>query len=310
MTTNIHNRNTENDDAPDSSGYVESLHATGISNFSEYLCDRYTNVSTLYESATGPMVLYTAVRYGKRYILKGLKESYRKDPVYNLILRKEFEIGIALEHPNIRRTLGFEDVPAIGWVIVLEYIDGMMLDHAIENGHINTSNARRIASQLAAALDYLHSRQIIHRDLKPGNILITFSGEDAKIIDMSLADSESYLILKNPAGTKRYMAPELFEPHGRPSTLSDIYSYGLIVKRLATPGNDSLLLAIADKCCAKDPAARTQSIKEIQIPDKPFSHSSKGILSLDSPRLTRMLLIIALVLSGIILILAYRRGLI
>lgn len=309
MTSHIQN-NTENDDAPDESSYVASHPSCRRTDFSEYLNESYSNISMMYESPSGPMVLYTAVRYGKRYILKGLKEDYRNDPVYNLVLRKEFEIGISIDQPCIRRTVGFEEIPGIGRVIVLEYIDGITLDKAIKEGRINTSNAHRVASQLAAALSYLHSRQIIHRDLKPGNILITYTGNDVKLIDMSLADSESYLILKDPAGTKNYMAPELFEPQARPSVTSDIYSFGLIVKRLATIGNDPQLRKIAEQCMVENPAKRPQSLSTLRIPTEPYTSVSNSLFNIDSPRLTKLLVIMAGALAALTLFLAHTRGMI
>lgn len=308
MASEIRNNNSVTDDTPASSGYVGTLHSMGKADFSEYLGDRYTNISPMYESPSGPMVLYTAVRYGKRYILKGLKDPYRKDPVYNLVLRKEFEIGISIDHPNVRRTLGFEEIPELGWVIVLEYIDGTTLDRAIEDGLIDASNARRLASQLAESLHYLHSRQIIHRDIKPGNILITYANNDVKVIDLSLADSESYLILKNPAGTKNYMAPELFEPHGKPSVASDIYSFGLIVKLLASLGKDTRLYKVADRCTVANPTGRPQSIDALNLPTEPLNAEITSIFSIDSPRLTRILIILAFLMSILTLFLARQRG--
>ena len=308
MASDIRNNNSVKEDTHDSSGYVGTLHLTGKADFSEYLGDRYTNITPMYESPSGPMVLYTAVRYGKRYILKGLKNSYRDDPVYILVLRKEFEIGISIDHPNVRRTLGFEEIPGIGWVVVLEYIDGTTLDRAIEDGLIDATNARRVVSQLADSLHYLHSRQVIHRDIKPGNILITYTNNDVKVIDLSLADSESYLILKNPAGTKNYMAPELFEPQGRPSAASDIFSFGLIVKLIASKIKDSRLYKVAGICTGADPAGRPQSIAAINIPTEPFNAETSSIFSIDSPRLTRLLIILACLLTVLTLLLARSRG--
>ena len=79
----------------------------GINNLSESLdlgglfSHQFTNITPVYSSSHGPTEIYSATRYGKRFILKGLKEQYRNDPIYTIALAKEFEIGITLEHHGI-----------------------------------------------------------------------------------------------------------------------------------------------------------------------------------------------------------------
>ncbi|MBR1550147.1 MAG: hypothetical protein IJ634_05855 [Bacteroidales bacterium] len=45
--------------------------------------------------------LVRAVRYGRYFMLKGLKAEYAGDEVYRTLLRKEFEIMVQMDHPNI-----------------------------------------------------------------------------------------------------------------------------------------------------------------------------------------------------------------
>ena len=69
--------------------------------------------------------------------------------------------------------------------------------------------SRKIVSQLCDVLEYIHSKQVIHKDLKPENILITHNGQNVKLIDFGLSDSDDYAPLKFHAGTQAYAAPEL-----------------------------------------------------------------------------------------------------
>ena len=71
----------------------------------------------------------------------------------------------------------------------------------------------------------------MHRDLKPENILITGNGENVKLIDFGLADSDSYAVLKQPAGTIGYMAPEQAQV-AKADVRNDIYSLGVIMKQM------------------------------------------------------------------------------
>lgn len=291
----------------ENSDFTGSLHENASLDFGNFTSDRFCNIQLLYSSSSGRMELYSAIRYGRRFILKAIKDSFRDDPVINLVLRKEFEIGISLDHPNIRRTVGFEKVPGLGWAIVLEYTDGSTLDRAIANGRINKDNARTVASQLVDAIGYLHNRQTVHRDIKPANILFTHSGNTVKLIDFSLSDSESYIIIKNPAGTRKYMAPEQLLPDARASVRADIYSFGLVLRQLADIGNDRELRTVADTCAARDPENRPSSLSEVRIPRQADFRPVETLLDIDSPRLTKLLVVIAVIMAAVVTGLLYAR---
>lgn len=278
----------------DASGYV---FGTGPVFVPENMpSDIFRNISPLGSDRKGPFRLLTATRYGKRYLLKCLSADYSRDPVYSMIQAKEFEIGITLDHPSIRRTLGFEEVAGFGRAVILEYIDGEPLDRALKDGRITKDNARSVVSQLASALEYIHTRQIYHRDIKPSNILLTYSGRQVKLIDFSLSDSGSYVILKNPAGTKRYLAPEQMNADAKPSSRADIYSFGVVVGEIAERVGDKELGRIAKVCADPDPFKRPESLSQIRLPEQmDLSRRVAGNI-MDSKLLTIILGVVATVM--------------
>lgn len=81
-----------------------------------------SEVEPVYESAGGHSRLGKAVINGKAVCVKALKDEYIGNPVYERLLEKEYEIGSALEHPNICRTLDFRPMGAFGNCIVMEWI--------------------------------------------------------------------------------------------------------------------------------------------------------------------------------------------
>lgn len=174
--------------------------------------------------------LVKAKRYGKWFLLKGLKTTYASQALYKELLRKEFEISISMDHPNLVRTIGFEEVPELGHCIVFEYLEGVTL-----NSFLITEPSRkereRIADELIEAVSYIHKRQIVHRDLKPENIIVTTNGQHVKVIDFGLADTDAHAILKQPAGTAKYMSPEQ-KSTAEADCRNDIYSLGKILEEL------------------------------------------------------------------------------
>lgn len=266
----------------------------------ELYSTEFTNIRPYYSSPNGPVELYTANRYGKRYILKGLKQQYRNDPIYTMSLAKEFEIGIQLDHPNIRRTIGLETINGLGSVIVLEYIDGCSLQTLLASSALNISTGRAIASQIAEALHYIHSKQVYHRDLKPANVLVSHNGNVVKIIDFNLSDSDESIILKNPSGTRCYMAPEILKHDTKHPAVADIYSFGMVIEELAEATGDDQLAQSARKCTNANPDKRPQSVGYITLPSATLSTADKLAHLLSSHVLTYILIGILAVLTAII----------
>ncbi|MDE5650429.1 MAG: protein kinase, partial [Duncaniella sp.] len=113
-------------------------------------------VSTKELESHGVNRLFLLVRNGKKFLLKGLKAPYSGIPQYEAMLRKEYDLGMALDHPNIVRILAFESSETLGSGILMEWIDGSTLSEFLKSGA--TMDERiRIAIELADALAYIHS---------------------------------------------------------------------------------------------------------------------------------------------------------
>lgn len=134
--------------------------------------------------------LYTASRYGKRYVLKGLSADSQSLTDMLLLQQKEFSLGITLSHPNIAETYSLEEVADCGRCIVMEYVDGITLAEWLPTNPSHSARQRAML-QLLDALEYIHSLQLVHHDLKSSNILITRNGQNVKLIDFGLSDTDS-----------------------------------------------------------------------------------------------------------------------
>lgn len=222
------------------------------------------DIQIIHESPESYSILSRATFDGKLVALKSLKPEYVGNPFYEGHLRKEYEIGRSLDHPNICPTLDFMNIPALGNSIVMQWIDGKSLvDWSLDLSERRSKDLsakcliRKIILELCDALEYLHRNQIVHRDLKPGNIMITKNGQNVKLIDFGLADADWYAVLKNPAGTKDYISPELMAGESV-DCRTDIYSLGRIMQRL------EVYSRIADICAAEDRDKRYGSVSEVR----------------------------------------------
>ena len=187
-------------------------------------------------------LLCKAKRYGRWWMLKGLKEPYRQDENYKNLLHKEFDILISLQHPNIVSAYSMEEIPDMGTCIVMEWIDGITLEHWSGK----KTEGEGIFLQLLDAVHYIHAKQIVHRDLKPSNIIITHNGNHVKLIDFGLSDTDDFAILKQPAGTPGYISPEQIISR-QADIRNDIFSIGCILEKIL-PGKP--YTAIIKRCKA------------------------------------------------------------
>ena len=203
--------------------------------------------------------LWRGERAGHFRLFKCLKQEYRGNLLHETMLQKEFEIGFPLRHPGIRETYAYVQMDTLGNCIEMEWIDGVTLNEFLASGALDESSFRRLAAELCDALAYLHSHQILHRDIKPSNILITHQGHFAKLIDFSLADSDAHVLLKQPAGTRAYAAPEVLSGKEADQS-SDLYSLAKVFSQMTRRHRRVLA-----RCTDADPARRyadAESMKE------------------------------------------------
>lgn len=225
----------------------------------------FTNVEECYVSRSGHARLLSASRFGKRYMLKCLKPDFLSILTYRLALNKEFEIGIQLDHHNICHTISMELLPDLGPTIVMEYIDGETLESFMSNGRMTKALGRKFVAQLTDALSYMHLKQVLHRDLKPTNVMVTHHGQNIRLIDFSLSDSDSFSVFKSPGGTSGYIAPELFLPNPHCDARCDIYSLGVLMACIAEKNGDRGMMKTAARCMSHDPSKRPASMSEVVI---------------------------------------------
>jgi len=155
--------------------------------------------------------------------IKRILPHYSSDQEFSQMFRDEAHICKRLQHANIVRVEGFEEVDG-SYALIMEYVDGADLRtllHAIEQSkkRMPVPMACYITAEAARGLHYAHTKideitqqplGVVHRDVSPQNILVSFEGE-IKITDFGIADAESKLTETRPGivkGKYSYMSPE------------------------------------------------------------------------------------------------------
>jgi WD40 repeat protein/DNA-binding SARP family transcriptional activator len=138
-----------------------------------------------------------------------------------------------LEHPHLVPLYDYWRDPE-GAYLVMRWLRGDSLRHALDHGPWNLESASRLLSQVAGALAYAHRQGVVHRGVKPSNVLLDEDG-NAYLSDFGIAarlagsDQAGHPVTSSPA----YVPPEQLA--GRTLTPRwDIYSLGLLMFELLT----------------------------------------------------------------------------
>jgi serine/threonine protein kinase len=147
---------------------------------------------------------------------------------------QEYEIVAGLNHRNIVRIydLGVADDHAY---IAMEHFPSGDLRHRLQ-ARLSVRDAVSYVTQIASALDAIHSVGIMHRDLKPANVMLRADGSLC-LIDFGLAKASTLDAgltgTREIFGTPYYMSPE--QGHAEDvDARSDLYSLGIVFYEMLT----------------------------------------------------------------------------
>ena len=181
--------------------------------------------------------------------LKVLPPDIGEDPAFADRFAREAKALAKLSNPNIVTLFEFGEVDGL-YFFLMEFVDGVNLQHLLEAGRLSPREALAIVPQICDALQYAHDQGIVHRDIKPENILLDRQGR-VKVADFGLAKlvragedpsagegvAPASIVLTEVGkvmGTPQYMAPEQAQTPATVDHRADIYSLGVVLYQMLT----------------------------------------------------------------------------
>lgn len=173
------------------------------------------------------------MRTGNDYTVKIVKIVKPEDASFVDLLRAEYAIGSAIDHPVIRKVYELrllrQRLRVRGAILFMEYVNGAPLSDKDANRSLD--EILRIIGEVARGLHAMHIAGFVHADLKPTNILVSPEGL-VKLIDLGQS-AKIHEAKVRVQGTIDYMAPEQVQ-RGTLDHRTDVFGLGAALHKVVT----------------------------------------------------------------------------
>lgn len=220
-----------------------------------------------------------ARQFQKIVAVKTMLPKLSEDAQFEQMFLDEASLASQIRHPNAVEIMDLGEAHGILY-LVMEWIDGVPLNHLMKSakirGGVPLPIAARIAMQACAGLHAAHELHdergrpvgLVHRDVSPQNLLVTYDGV-TKVVDFGVAKATALgTAAVTQAGQVKgkvsYMAPEQVNGEGL-DRRADVFALGIVLYALTTgkhPFRRESEAATMYNICSKDPVVSPSSVIE------------------------------------------------
>jgi serine/threonine-protein kinase len=215
------------------------------------LAGRYTVLRELGAGGMATVYLAQDLKHDRQVAIKVLRPELAAVIGAERFL-SEIKTTANLQHPHILPLHDSGEADSFLFY-VMPFIEGETVrDRLSREKQLPIADAVRIATEVAAALDYAHRRGVIHRDIKPENILLHDGSALVADFGIALAASRAGETRMTETGmslgTPHYMSPEQAMGEREITARSDVYALGAVRMRRSYTGRGRLARPGAHAC--------------------------------------------------------------
>ena len=258
----------------------------------------YRILERLGEGGMGTVYKAEDTRLRRTVALKFLPERFALTSEDRERFLREAQAAAALDHPNICTIFEIDEAGGRPF-LAMAFVEGRSLDQRIAEGPLELREALEVARQAADGLRTAHAKGIVHRDIKSSNLMLAAGASgrpQVKLLDFGLAQLAGRSKLTRAdsiMGTVAYMSPEQTQGD-KVDARTDVWSLGVVLYEMVAGElpfkghyDQAMLYSILneqpepltslrsrlpveldwiiDKCLAKNPAERYQSMDDLML---------------------------------------------
>ena len=175
------------------------------------LDERYSFIKQAGQGTYGTTWIAEDKTTGKLVAIKAIHKNNTRRSDF----KKELKYGRYLaNHPNIITTHECAFETKTSYVMVQEFARGGDLFDAIQpEVGLKEPKAKLYLSQIAKAVDYMHSKKLVHRDIKPENIVLgDEEGSFVQLIDFGMTPPNRHTRAQGLAAASPTLLPRSATP--------------------------------------------------------------------------------------------------
>ncbi len=237
------------------------------------LADRYRVDRELGAGGMATVYLAQDLKHDRKVAIKVLRPELAAVIGAERFLR-EIKTIATLQHPHILGLIDSGEVSGTAYY-VMPFVEGESLrDRLNREKQLAINDAVRLATEVAAALDYAHRHGVIHRDIKPENILLHDGSALVADFGIALAVSSAgggkrMTETGMSLGTPHYMSPEQAMGDREITARVDIYALGCVTYEMLIgdpPFTGSTAQAIVAKVMTAEPVGLIEQRRSVPPP--------------------------------------------
>src|SRR4051794_21869781 len=234
------------------------------------LADRYRVERELGAGGMATVYLAHDLKHERKVAIKVLRPELAAVIGAERFLR-EIKTIATLQHPHILGLIDSGQVNGTAYY-VMPFVEGESLrDRLRREKQLPITDAVRLATEVAAAVDYAHRHGVVHRDIKPENILLHDGSALVADFGIALAVSSAgggsrMTETGMSLGTPHYMSPEQAMGERAITARSDVYALGCVPYEMLIgdpPFTGSTAQAIVAKVMTADPAGLIEQRRSV-----------------------------------------------
>ncbi|MEO5799555.1 MAG: protein kinase [Gemmatimonadales bacterium] len=234
------------------------------------LADRYRIERELGAGGMATVYLAEDLKHERKVAIKVLRPELAAVIGAERFLR-EIKTIATLQHPHILGLIDSGEVNGTAYY-VMPFVEGESLrDRLNREKQLPISDALRLATEVAGALNYAHRHGVIHRDIKPENIMLHDGSALVADFGIALAVSSAgggsrMTETGMSLGTPHYMSPEQAMGEREITARSDVYALGAMTYEMLIgdpPFTGSTAQAIIAKVMTSEPVGLTTQRRSV-----------------------------------------------